>query len=267
VTNAQIKARLKAGTPVLGTWLSIPSTDIVEILCGAGIDFLTVDMEHSAITLTQAHELMRVASLMNVAPLVRLPSNDATLIKRVLDCGAAGIIIPMVNSAAEAAAAVAAVRYPPAGRRSVGIARAQGYGPGFDDYVKRANRDLLVIPQIEHVHAVDNIDAILSVEGIDAFIIGPYDLSASLNLTGNLGHRRVQAALDRVLDAGRRHRVPAGFHFVDPEVEPFVNRVREGFLMAAYSVDFLLIGKTFRRDITAIRQQVAGSRPRARKRR
>src|SRR3990172_4946190 len=138
----------------------------------AGFDWLTVDMEHSAITLSQAQELIRVISLCGVCPLVRLSSNDAALAKRVMDAGAGGVIVPMVNSGGEARAAVESVKYPPEGRRSVGMWRAQGYGPDFDEYVAAANRESLVLVQIEHAEAVARLQEILAVPGIDGLMVG-----------------------------------------------------------------------------------------------
>jgi 2-keto-3-deoxy-L-rhamnonate aldolase RhmA len=248
-----IREKLAAATPVVGSWISLPDTAIAEIMARSGFDFLTVDMEHSAITMSEAQELIRVISLCDVCPIVRLTSNDGTLTKRVLDAGAMGVIVPMVNTAEEAAAAVAAAKYPPTGQRSVGLARAQGYGPGFDAYFGRANADTLVMVQIEHIAAVESIDEILSVPGVDAFMVGPYDLSASMGIPGQLDHPRVLKALERVLTAARSHRVPAGFHHVWPNTEEFLKRAAQGFTLMAYSVDILLLGETCRRGLDEIR--------------
>lgn len=254
-----IKQKLAAGTPVIGSWVSLPEPALVEIMARSGFEFLTIDMEHSAITVATAQELIRVIDLCGCCPLVRLTSNDADLAKRVLDAGAAGIIVPMVNSADEARAAVRAAKYPPAGTRSVGLGRAQGYGTSFDAYFAAANDDTLVIVQIEHEDAVASIDDILSVPGVDAFMIGPYDLSASMGLAGQLEHPKVMAAVARVVEVGRARNVPSGFHFVWPVPAEFERRVREGFTLAAYSVDFLLLGETCRRDLVDIRRRLAGT--------
>jgi 2-keto-3-deoxy-L-rhamnonate aldolase RhmA len=252
----RIKAALRQGQAVVGSWMSLGDTGVAEVMAGAGFDFLTVDLEHSAITLQQAQELIRVVSLSGVCPLARLSSNDPTQIKRVLDLGAAGIIVPMVNSEAEAQAAVAACKYPPMGRRSVGLSRAQGYGPGFDAYFSAANDDTLVVVQIEHAEAVERAEAILSVPGIDAYLIGPYDLSASLGLAGQLDHPHVVEAVARVRAVARRLGVPAGFHLVAPDSERLVRLINDGYQLVAYSVDFMLLGETCRRDLAAIRQQL-----------
>ena len=259
VTAKALKHKLAAGERVLGSWLTFPDTGVAEIMAGAGFDFLTIDMEHSPITLAGAAELIRVVSLCGVCPLVRLSANDPTLAKRVLDAGAAGVIVPMVNSAEAARAAVAAVKYPPMGVRSVGISRAQSYGPhGFDDYFAAANDETLVVVQIEHADAVKNVDGIFAVPGIDVFLIGPYDLSASMGKAGQFDDPDVTAALSRVRDAGRAHHISAGFHYVNPDPAGFLKRVAEGFVFIAYSTDFLMLGETCRRDVAAIRRQLAG---------
>ena len=249
-----IREKLAAEIPVVGSWISLPDTTVAEIMARSGFDFLTVDMEHSAITMSEAQELIRVISLCGVCPFVRLTSNDGALTKRVLDAGAVGIIVPMVNTAEEAEAAVGAARYPPVGHRSVGLARAQGYGPGFDAYFEDANADTLVIVQIEHATAVENVEQILSVAGIDAIMVGPYDLSASMGIPGQLDHPRVLDALSRVTTAARRHDVPAGFHVVWPSPEELVKRAREGFALIAYSVDILLLGEGCRQGLAEIRR-------------
>lgn len=255
-----LKSKLAGRTPIVGSWMALADPGVAEIMARAGFDWLTIDMEHSAITLSQAQELIRVISLCGVCSLVRLPSNDADLAKRVLDAGATGVIVPMVKTREEAEQAVTAAKYPPAGRRSVGLARAQDYGPGFDRYVAAANAETVVIVQIEHADAVANVDAILTVPGVDGFIVGPYDLSASLGIPGQLGHPRVTEALGRVVEAGRRHNVARGLHVVWPGSDEFIRRVADGFTLLAYSVDFLLLGEACRRDLAVIRRQLASGR-------
>lgn len=249
----RVRDKLAAGHTVLGSWITFRDPAVAEIMANAGFDWLTVDMEHSPITLSEAQELIRVISLCGVCSLVRLSANDATLAKRVMDAGADGVIVPMVNSAAEARSAVASVKYPPEGGRSVGLARAQGYGPGFESYVATANAESLVLIQIEHIDAVSNLDAILSVPGIDGLMVGPYDLSASMGLAGQLGHPKVVQALDRVLEGARSHGVTAGIHAVSSDPAELLDKAGKGFRLLAYSVDFLLLGDTCRRNLSTLR--------------
>jgi 2-dehydro-3-deoxyglucarate aldolase len=253
VSGAALKAKLAAGELAIGTWLTFADPAVAEIVARAGVDWIAVDLEHSALDVAQAQELVRVITLCGVPALVRLSSNDPVLAKRVLDGGASGIIVPMVNSAAEADAAVAAAKYPPRGRRGVGIGRAHGYGPRFADYMATADDETVVVVQIEHIDAVRQLESIVDVPGVDAILVGPYDLSASLDAPGDLDDPAVQDALARIEAVTRARGMPAGVHFVEPEPDLVAAAVEGGVRFLAYSVDFLLLGETCRRHIQAIR--------------
>ncbi|NQW04624.1 MAG: 2,4-dihydroxyhept-2-ene-1,7-dioic acid aldolase, partial [Acidobacteria bacterium] len=181
-------------------------------MADAGFDWLAIDLEHSAIGLREAQELIRVIDAAGVAPLVRLTANDPNQAKRLLDAGAKGVIVPMVNTAAEATAAVAAVRYPPHGRRGVGLARAQGYGATFEEYLRIGEQNTVVVVQIEHADAVQNLQSILGVSGVDATIIGPYDLSGSVGLPGQFDAPAVTELLSTYEAVSRTTGVPMGYH-------------------------------------------------------
>ena len=202
--NDTLKKKLRRKTVTVGSWITIGHTAIAEIMAKAGFDWLAVDMEHSVITLHEAQQLIQVIELSGVAPLVRVGENSAYLIKRVMDAGAHGVIVPMINTKEDARNAVNAVKYPPLGTRGVGLARAQGYGMDFERYKNRVNRDSVVIAQIEHIKAIENLEDILSTEGIDAFFVGPYDLSGSLGIPGQLKHPKVVKALERVMKIAKR---------------------------------------------------------------
>ncbi|MBQ6567011.1 MAG: hypothetical protein IJL80_08130, partial [Treponema sp.] len=180
-----IKKKLAEGQVTFGTWQMIGNTSISEILCDAGFEWVTVDMEHTGIDVDDALELIRVIDRCGKVPAVRLSVNDFTLIKRVLDSGARIIIVPMVMCGADVEKAVSAAYYPPRGTRGVGLARAQGYGFGFEEYKKNFGDEAVIVAQIEHIEAVNNLEEILGVEGLDATIIGPYDLSGSLGHPGD----------------------------------------------------------------------------------
>src|SRR3989304_8512061 len=159
--HMKLKEKLQNGEVSIGSWITIGNPSIAEIMAKSGFDWLTVDMEHSAITLDLAQQLIQVIELCGVAPLVRVGENNATMIKRVMDAGSHGVIVPMVNSKDDAINAVNAVKYPPTGKRGVGLARAQGYGVAFDKYKEWVDRDSIVIVQIEHIKAVENLEEIL----------------------------------------------------------------------------------------------------------
>lgn len=239
----ELKKRLQARELTIGSWITIGSTAVAEIMARSGYDWLTVDMEHSAITMENAQELIRVIELCGVAPLVRVGHNDPNLIKRVMDAGAHGVIVPMVNSEAEARQAVASVRYPPKGIRGVGLARAQKYGLDFVGYKAWNEESSVVIVQVEHIRAVENLEAILSVEGVDGFIVGPYDLSGSLGFPGQFDRPEVIAALDRVKTVSKQMGALSGFHVISPERAALDEKIAEGYRFVAHSLDSLFLGK------------------------
>jgi 2-dehydro-3-deoxyglucarate aldolase/4-hydroxy-2-oxoheptanedioate aldolase len=192
---------MKAGKPftgpMAGTLLSMAAPQVAEIIANTGFDWVLIDMEHSALSLESVQNAIQIMGD-RLLSIVRVPGNDETWIKRVLDTGCDGILVPMVNSAAEAEKVVQSAMYPPRGKRSVGLSRAHAYGPGFNHYVENANKDLVIMIQAEHREAVNNIDEILRVDGIDSIFIGPFDLSASMGLTGQVTHPEVQAAINTV---------------------------------------------------------------------
>ena len=253
-----IKAKLKAGKPSIGSWLSMAHVSIAEILASAGYDFVVVETEHTAIDVSEVLKLLIAIEHGGAVPLVRLAWNDPIQAKAVLDSGAAGVLVPMVNTKADAELAVKAVKYPPLGFRGVGLARAQGYGQTFDDYVRRSNQDSLLVVQIEHIDAVNNIDDILSVPGIDATFIGPYDLSSSMGIPGQLSHPDVVAAKERVLQATLAHGLTPGIHLVHPDraAQELPDVIARGYRFIALGTDILFLGDSCRALHAAARKAV-----------
>lgn len=254
--KAPLKQVLRSGGVTIGSWITLAHPAIAEIMAKAGFDWLAVDLEHSVITIREAEELIRVVELCGVTPLVRLAANDPVQIKRVMDAGAHGVIVPMVNSREEAERAVAAVKYPPSGRRGVGLARAQGYGTRFDAYRDWLERESLVIVLIEHINAVKNLTDILSVEGVDGFIVGPYDLSGSLGMPGQFEHPSMIAALSEVqrVISDRETGAVAGYHVVPPQPDLVIRKIQEGYRFLAYGVDMLFLGEMCRMGLRKIRE-------------
>lgn len=244
----KVKQTLHAGRVSLGTWLSLAHVSVAEILAGAGFQWVVVDTEHTAIDVSEVLPLLIAIERRGAVPLVRLAWNDPIQCKAVLDSGAAGVIVPMVNSKAEAELAVRSAKYPPMGLRGASLARAHDYGPGFAEYMRAANDETLLIVQIEHIDAVSRIEEILSVPGIDGTFIGPYDLSASMGLTGQLTHPDVEAARRRVLDATLARGLAAGVHVVNPETATadLERAVGAGYRFVAMCSDMLLLGHAAR---------------------
>ena len=252
-----LKTKLGSRELTIGSWITIGSPIVAEIMAQAGYDWLTIDLEHSAITIAQAQDLIRVIELCGVAPLVRVGENDLTVIKRVMDAGAHGVIVPMVNSKEEAEKAVKAVKYPPVGFRGVGLARAQKYGQNFEGYKSWNLNESVVIVQVEHIRAVENLETILHVDGVDGFIIGPYDLSASLGHPGEFNHPEVLTALERVKTVAIKHNALMGFHVIPTDVETLLDKVKEGYKFLAHSIDILFLGNGSHNSLAAIKSEVS----------
>jgi len=248
VLAREIKRKLKAGEATLGSWMSMAHVSIAEILAGAGYEWVVIETEHTAIDNSEVLRLIGAIEHAGAVPLVRLAWVDPIQCKAVLDSGAAGVLVPMVNTRADAELAVGMAKYPPLGFRGVGLARAQGYGSRFAEYVAHANDDTLLLVQIEHKDAVANIEEILDVEGIDGIFIGPYDLSMSLGLPGQISHPTVVAARDKVLAAAKARGRVAGIHLVHPDraADEIAAVVAEGYQFIALGTDILFLGDSCR---------------------
>ncbi|MDV6343663.1 HpcH/HpaI aldolase family protein [Nitrosomonas sp. Is37] len=252
----QLKAKLARSELTIGSWITLGHPAIAEIMASAGFDWLVLDMEHSVLELSEVQTIIQVLDGQRCPAIVRLTSNHPDQIKRVMDAGAAGIMVPMIKSAADAQAAVESVYYPPEGKRGVGLARAQGYGARFHEYRQWLKNNAVIIVMIEHVDAVYNIDSILSVPGIDAYIIGPYDLSGSMGRPGELDHPQVQDAIKQILDAGHRLRKPGGIHVIEPEPNVLQQRINAGFNFLGYSLDIRILDTLCRNHMQTIRSQL-----------
>ena len=233
------RQRLIAGERLNGTLISLDSPEVAEVLASLGFDWFFLDNEHSPLEALELQGIIRAAG--STPCVVRVSHSAEVPIKKALDIGAAGIIAPMVNSAEQAAQVVSWAKYPPAGTRGVGIGRAHGYGLKFQDYVSRANDEVAVIVQCEHIDAVNNIEAIVRVSGVDAVLIGPYDLSASMGRLGQVTHPEVVAAIDRVTAACRAAHVPLGIFGLSAQaVQPYIER---GYTFIVAGVDTVLLGQ------------------------
>ncbi|KUO41527.1 MAG: 2,4-dihydroxyhept-2-ene-1,7-dioic acid aldolase [Candidatus Hadarchaeum yellowstonense] len=252
-----LKEKLKTQTLTIGSWITLSHPAIAEIMAKAGFDWLTVDMEHSAITLHQAQQLVQVIELSGCTPLIRVGENNPNLIKRAMDTGAHGVIVPSVDCREDALKAVRAVKYPPLGTRGVGLARAQGYGMEFEKYKEWLNKESVVIVQIESIRAVKNLEKILRVKGVDAFMVGPYDLSGSLGRPGDFDHPSVVAALKQVMEISKKLKVPAGFHVIPPDVDALVTRAEEGYKFLAFSLDTLFLGQSCRKAVDLAKRRLS----------
>ena len=250
-----LKFKLKSRELSIGSWITIGNSIVAELMAQAGFEWLTVDMEHSVIDISQAQELIRIIDLKGAVPLVRISNNNPDVIKHAMDSGAYGVIVPMVNSKAEAEQAVKSVRYPSFGIRSVGLSRAQKYGFDFNSYKEWLEKESIVIVQIEHINAINNLEAILSTQGVDGSIIGPYDLSGSLGYPGEFDRPEVKAELQKYEEICNHLNKPMGFHIVQPD-SGLVNNYRlKGYTFMAVGLDTLYLGTKCREILNEIKNR------------
>jgi 2-dehydro-3-deoxyglucarate aldolase/4-hydroxy-2-oxoheptanedioate aldolase len=228
---------------MLGALLQIPLPEVAEIFATAGYDWLFVDLEHSPMDTRNALDILTAVDS-RVPCVVRVPWTDEAAIKKALDVGATGVIVPLVNDAEDARLAVGRCKYPPAGFRSVGITRAQRFDLDFDGYMQRANDDVAVIVQIEHVTAVRNIDAILDVPGIDGVFVGPFDLSGSMGKPGQINDPEVQAAIGEIVQACRSRDIALCAYAHTPAHA--ASYMKLGYRVIGLCTDYILLARAAR---------------------
>ena len=236
----------------LGSWITLNCPAIVEIMADAGFDWLCIDMEHTVIGYSEAQQLILAIQSKGLKAFVRVGENNSLIIKRVLDAGADGIIVPMVNSAAEAQMAVESTKYPPFGKRGVGLARAQSYGFNFESYRDISSKEVKLIVQIEHIDAISELDAILQTKGIDGTFIGPYDLSGSMGKPGNWEDPDVIEALLEYENIVQKYDKLIGFHVIQPDYNIVNEKFTKGYNFIAFSLDVLFLGTFVRNQVTEV---------------
>jgi 2-dehydro-3-deoxyglucarate aldolase len=237
-----IRQTLENGRYSIGSWIQIPHPSIAEIMGDSDYDWIAVDMEHGSISTHQLPDLFRAIELGGTLPLVRLASGSPEECKKSLDAGAGGVIVPMVENAKQLKRVRDFSRWPPSGSRGVAFSRANMFGKYFDEYSVEAQNPIL-IAMIEHINAIDNLDEILQVEGLDAILIGPYDLSASMNLTAQFSNKEFIKTIDFIKQRSVALGVPFGIHIVEPSVKDLILKVEQGYQFIAYSIDGAFLNK------------------------
>lgn len=238
ITN--VRRKLLDGKVSVGTWQQIPHASISEILGQAGYDWVAVDMEHGSIGVDQLPDLFRAIELGGALPIARLAESNRKDCKQALDAGAGGVIVPMIINAEQLESVRDSCRWPPAGNRGVGFSRANLFGKYFDEYRKEAQEPLL-IAQIEHINAVNNLENILKVDGLDAIMVGPYDLSASMGITAQFDNKDFISVMDNILNLCNGFNVPCGDHIVQPNPNMLEQRIKQGYRFLAYSADGIFL--------------------------
>ena len=248
--NSKFRARLINGDVLIGTLVTIPSPEITEIISGLGFDWLFVETEHTALD-THGIQVILQAAGERCPCVVRVPGKERVWIKKSLDMGAIGIITPQINSAKEAEEIVRICKYPPQGGREVGIGRAHKYGLEFNEYMKKANDEVAVILQAENANAVMDISAIVQVPGVDAILIGPYDLSASLGKMGQVNDTEVQDAIATIAASCKDAGVRLGIYADNAKAASAY--IKEGFTLIAVSSDGLHLAQGAKEVINSLK--------------
>lgn len=248
----EFRARLLRGELLVGTMITLAAPEVAELMAEVGFDWLFIDAEHGIFEAGEIQAVLQGAGATTPC-VVRVSTAEEVPIKKALDVGAAGIIVPQVNSAEQAERVVRWAKYAPVGSRGVGIGRAHRYGLKLRDYIQTANERIAVIIQAEHINAVKNIEAIVRVRGIDAVLIGPYDLSASLGKLGQVDHPEVIQAIDHVAKVCGEAGVRFGIFGVSAEaVQPYIER---GYTVIVAGVDTLLLGQAASGLLTQLKIQ------------
>jgi 2-dehydro-3-deoxyglucarate aldolase/4-hydroxy-2-oxoheptanedioate aldolase len=245
-----LKERLRQHETLVGSLVTMPSLDVAEIMARVGFDYLWIETEHAPMDFVHAQSLIQAVG--GRCPcLVRIPDKEEVWVKKALDVGCDGIVVPQIRSAQEAQQIVAWSLYPPDGRRSVGVSRAHGYGMAFRDYVERANEELVIVLQAEHVEAVEDIASIVEVAGIDAVLIGPYDLSGSLGVLGEIDHPLVLEAIDTIRHHCEAAAVPLGIFAAD--VAMARRYIEQGFTLIALGMDAFFLWRSAQEALGGVR--------------
>jgi len=238
-----LKQKLRKRERIFAAWTSLAHPSITEIFSKSGVDFVGIDIEHSTISQEQSQRIIAAAGASSSLCLPRVATHSMEMIKRLLDSGADGLIIPMVSCAEEVEKIISWSKYPSLGKRGFGVARAQGYGFDFGEYISKWNEISSLIVQIESIEGVENVDKILSYDDVDGVMIGPYDIAGSLGIPGQLEHKKVKEAAKRVIDACRHHSKACGTQVIEPDIKNVEDRFNFGYTFVVLASDIFLLWK------------------------
>lgn len=247
-----LKQLWSEGKPAVGLWTMIGNEAVVEVAAKMDLDYILLDCEHGLTSYEAILPQLRAMNGERPTSVVRVPSSEPAIFKRVLDMGAEAVLVPQVRSAEEVVGIVAACRYPPVGDRGVAGGRAAAYGLDFKDYLARANEQIAVIVQIETTEAVDNVDAIMAVEGLDAALIGPADLSTVLGCSLDFEAPKFLAAVEKIQAAARAVGKPMGMFCGSPKETK--KRLEQGFQMVNIGTDMTFLVTAMARGIREVRE-------------
>ena len=252
--NNILKKQLINRKPLFASWTSIGHPQVAEMLVRSGVDFLGIDIEHSTISQEQSQRIIAACHAQRVACLPRVVTHSKEAVKRLLDSGADGVIVPTVETSAQVEQLIEWIKYPPLGKRGYGVARAQGYGYNFDEYTTSWNDSSILIIQIESMEGVQNVEQLLNYEEVDGVMIGPYDIAGSLDLPGQVEHPKVREAGLRVVEACKKYGKACGTQDIDPTQESVGNALSAGYTFVILASDVFILWKWGERMQKLIRE-------------
>lgn len=241
--RAELRQKLRNREPLFAGWISFAHRSIAEIIAMAGFDFVAIDMEHSTISLEQAQQIIAACQAEGTLCLPRPVSHSNDYIKPLLESGADGMVIQMVNTKEEVYALCDLIKFPPLGKRSYGVNRAHGYGFDFDDYIRKWNEVSSFIIQVESVEAVNNIDALLENDLVDGVFVGPYDISGSLGIPGQTTHAKVKEASKKVIIACEKYGKSCGTQVADADEDSVKALYDLGYTFSVLGSDLFVLWK------------------------
>lgn len=245
-----LRRKLLGNEYSLGSWMQLSNSSVAELMGSSGYDWVAIDAEHGSFALSELPDLFRALELGNTLPFVRVPDQNLKYCQQVLDAGAAGVIIPLIEDANTLNSIIDATRWPPAGTRGVGYSRANLFGGHFERYAIEA-QDPFVVAMIESKKGLMNLDEIISVPGLDAILIGPYDLSSSFGKNGLFDDPQIVEAIEEIKMRCIAQRIAIGIHVVNPSAVELQARIEEGFTFIAYSVDSVMLRLTAQNPIAS----------------
>ena len=231
-----IRKKLKNKKIVTSGWMQLSNTNLTELMCSINFDCITFDLEHGVFSTGDFPDLFRTAELYNKLPLVRLPNKNINICKQALDAGVGGLIIPNVKNAKELEVIIKSTYLPPKGKRGIGYSRTNQFGNSFNEYTKNKFKPFIVA-MIEDLEAVEMIDKILKVKNLDAILIGPYDLSASLKITGQFKNSKFLKTIDLIKAKAKKHNITCGIHVIEPNLKKLQYFMKKGYQFLPYGID------------------------------
>ena len=237
---------LKLGKVLVGGWMQASNSNLAEVMSDSNYNWIALDMEHGSFSIGDLPNLFRAIELKNKLTFVRLPNKNVEVCNQVLDAGCAGVIIPNINNASEFISIRNSCYLPPDGTRGVGYSRVNMFGKKFTQYKKQKIKPI-IIAMIENIASVKNLEKLLLIKGLDAILIGPYDLSASMNITGKFNHSKFKSAISKIKKLSKEYKIPCGIHVIEPKYKMLQKYIKQGYQFLPYSTDIVLLNTALKK--------------------